>query len=394
MFYILCLLFLSCLRSQNLPDYDHNYLMLTKMSWQQSISLITFSWHLPKMVNSNPAVSAWIHDQEDTLLILWCPRKAWKPPCQYSMYRAIDLLSPWSQSMNSKAHWKKSVQYDDFRYGHVIEDARIYSVQRSLYIAYSVKIKNQYFQHSSPLKYNKTTDNLYLDFPTNKVLPRAEEFGAPKNEKNWSPFVYRRHHASLADHYLSDKVLFVYSIVPHRIVITTAATSDPGHASAETVCLTEIVNDVTSIFPPTFTKVKQYSFWSWGEPRGGTQTELVDTVYGKKYLTFFHSNGKILHPAITTYFMGAYIFDSSPPFAISHVTIDPLLPNALYNDTAGWAYKAVDYIVYPIGYVVRNDTVYLSVGKNDNSGWIVALNLTALVVSMKPVGSKTVLNKL
>ena len=90
--------------------------------------------------------------------------------------------------------------------------------------------------------------------------------------------------------------------------------------------------------------------------------------------------------------MGAYLFESQPPFAITHFTTQPILPNALYNESYGWAYKAVDYIVYPLGYIVQGDVIHLSVGKNDNSGWIVVLNKTALVGSMMAVTSKVTIN--
>jgi len=126
--------------------------------------------------------------------------------------------------------------------------------------------------------------------------------------------------------------------------------------------------------------------WMHGVPRGGTPCELVRTRHGPKYLSFFHSHGRFNHPAILTWYMGAYLFEAEPPFAVEYMSNEPLYPKALYDETeGGWAYKAVDYIVYPLGFIVRNGTVYLSVGKNDNSGWIIALDMETLVDNMVSV---------
>lgn len=77
--------------------------------------------------------------------------------------------------------------------------------------------------------------------------------------------------------------------------------------------------------------------WTWGWPlRGGTPAQLIQSPYGPKYLTFFHSSGRVLSANIQTYFAGAYLFDPSPPFAITHVTRAPIVSNAMYNESFGW----------------------------------------------------------
>ena len=48
-----------------------------------------------------------------------------------------------------------------------------------------------------------------------------------------------------------------------------------------------------------------------------------------------------------------YSSDIYPPFGISHILKVPIYPKDLYDETqGGWAYKAVDYIVYPLGNIV------------------------------------------
>lgn len=84
-----------------------------------------------------------------------------------------------------------------------------------------------------------------------------------------------------------------------------------------------------------------------------------------------------------TFYIGAYLFDIKPPFRITHILSEPIYPKPLYDESVGWVYKAVDYIVFPMGYIINNNYIYLSVGKNDNSGFIVKLQKTSFLSTMK-----------
>ena len=120
---------------------------------------------------------------------------------------------------------------------------------------------------------------------------------------------------------------------------------------------------------------------------------LVETKHGPRYLTFFHSQCKCSIGYILTYYFGAYLFEAEPPFAITHWTPHPIIPKPLYDENNGWAFKAIDYIVFPIGLLVRNGTAFVSMGRNDNSGWAVVMNTAALVDDLLPVKSSVVVNK-
>ena len=166
-----CLLW-SCfakLVSTQLPEYERNYKILMDMSNLQSKLFILDAWHLPKMVNANPAVVVWPFGTKPLILLLWCPRKAWKPPCQYSLFESHVFYDPKIAGSKAPA-WKKSVEYDDFRYGHVVEDARVYRLQNRLHMVYSVRVQGSYIQHYTEIHYNTSADSLYLNFPTNKVV--------------------------------------------------------------------------------------------------------------------------------------------------------------------------------------------------------------------------------
>ena len=100
-----------------------------------------------------------------------------------------------------------------------------------------------------------------------------------------------------------------------------------------------------------------------------------------------------LFPSVT-YFMGAYLFEAEPPFAITHILPDPVIPQSAYNQSNGWAYKGIDYVVFPMSLhsVPSKDLLFLCFGRNDNSGWIAIFNQSALVADMMPVQSETKIN--
>ena len=80
--------------------------------------------------------------------------------------------------------------------------------------------------------------------------------------------------------------------------------------------------------------------------------------------------------------MGAYTFSSKPPFEITKMTPAPIVGKDFYKES--------DYfrrIIYPAGYVVSGDTIYISYGKDDQEIWIATLDKNGLkdaLVSAKP----------
>lgn len=60
------------------------------------------------------------------------------------------------------------------------------------------------------------------------------------------------------------------------------------------------------------------------------------------------------------------------------------------NESLGWAYKVIDYIVFPMGFVLDEQFIHLSYGKNDRDGWILKLNRSAFLASLRPVQSKVI----
>ena len=127
-----------------------------------------------------------------------------------------------------------------------------------------------------------------------------------------------------------------------------------------------------------------HKVWKYGQPRGGSQAELIDTPYGKRYLTFFHSSIKRGYNLVT-YFGGAYLFQSENPYEITHISSEPLSPKSFYNVSQGWMSKTLDFVVFPTAFIKTNDTLYVSFGVQDSSGYIVALNCTSFLLSLTPL---------
>jgi hypothetical protein len=409
-----CILIPHGASGQNLPEYELNYGRMMNQSRGQQGTIVIASVQLSKSVNTNPSIADWTFDNDgEEIIVLWCPRKAWKPPCQYSVISMAQLIEALAASSSESAPhrthkplvtWKKSVDYDRWRYGHVIEDARMYASHPYTYsdpdgmskmrpsplsIVYSVRDRGTtklFSTHITELIYNSSTKSLSIDYPPNIVKPDFSDITASsstpgRHEKNWSPFVYE------------NRSLLVYSIAPfHHIVGVnkTMIKSDVAdhmgnyyNVSMKAYSLHKTSSAVLASDCSSSSSGDKFAgAWSWGEPRGGSNTVLIETVHGLRYLSIFHSSGKVNHRVIHSWFMGAYLFSASPPFEMTHISSVPILPKALYDESTGWAYKTVDYIVYPLGLLVRGDSLYLSVGKNDAGGWIVQLNATALVASL------------
>lgn len=60
----------------------------------------------------------------------------------------------------------------------------------------------------------------------------------------------------------------------------------------------------------------------------------------------------------------------------------------MVNETLGWAYKVVDYIVFPMGFTIDDGFIYVSYGKNDKTPWCLKLDRGGLLASLKPVRTK------
>ena len=172
-----------------------------------------------------------------------------------------------------------------------------------------------------------------------------------RREKSWTPFDYR------------GDLMLAYSLDPHLIFRPI------GQGQCETIASTKGGVD-----------------WNWGPLRGGTPALAIDG----QYLAFFHSckemesvqskNEKSLH-----YFIGAYTFNIDPPFEIEKISPVPIIAKGFYHHTGFKPYWHPVRAVFPCGYIVDNDSIWVAYGREDHEVWVVRLDKKRLLNSLKDI---------
>ena len=227
------------------------------------------------------------------------------------------------------------------------EDARVFCIGDKYYVVY-----NDNMDLTFPSTWERRdmyiaeiiheNDHIYLGKPLRLVHER--KIRDRPWQKNWSPFEY------------NGKLLLSYSIKPHEIL-------EP--------------NLTTGICKAVYETEKDF-IWNYDAPRGGTPSALIDG----EYLSFFHSGTIHRTPSsefydIWHYYMGAYTFSASPPFAITKISSEPI------NHPEFYTYSHYSKrVIYPGGFVVDGANLYLSYGKDDCEIWIATIDLEELKKSL------------
>lgn len=234
------------------------------------------------------------------------------------------------------------------------EDARLISVKDTLYIVYSdnrdEKITKGGFRvYIAKLQVNgndiyNTNIDILTDYPGESNTIR---------EKNWVPFIFQ------------DNLLLAYSLDPHVIFQHTPGTN---HCDL-------------------FATSKSPINWNWGILRGGTPAMELDEGY---YFGFFHSSIKMAtqHSQgkdILHYFMGAYTFDLKPPFKIRMMSPEPIIDEGFYSGEIYKPYWHPVRAIFPGGFIIIDEFIYVVFGRQDHEIWITKLNKNDLLNSLVPV---------
>jgi hypothetical protein len=424
------------------------------ISANQTRDFIVDAWQLPG-TDYNICIEDWIFDLNE------------KPQNQSKSYALLSWYHyPGGRSLNynimeigpQRSDWKQ-VQYDWYelfqdhngtnRQNLVAHDARPILWHGKYYIEYASYPQKRQFHKLfyGQVYYSKQINALYILSPSIVLDPHKESLGIPvtgRHQKNWMPFVYQQqHHNSLNTHhrylnpyhrsYYKDNTTLlyqVYSVDPHVIVSTQLENVVDNHTYIDDQDILTIPN-ITTKYPQKEFLKQSYKrlavhriassqfvpgnsshssrtrFWDYGEARGGTPAKLIWTKpYGWRYLTFFHSQRHTGIYRVLSYYMGAYLFEPTPPFQITHMTPDPIICNPCYNESFGWAFRSIDYIIFPMSflvypsddgkrkkYMVKDDLykeriLFLTFGRNDRSGWVMTLNLSGLIDYMIPIDTK------
>lgn len=175
---------------------------------------------------------------------------------------------------------------------------------------------------------------------------------ANRVEKNWVPFEY------------AGQLFLSYNIEPHIIFRRP------------------FENETCELYTKSTTPLK----WKWGVVRGGTPAILING----KYLSVFHSSKAMcsLHSEgkpSRHYFLGAYLFDGEPPFAIEKISPKPIIGRHFYIGKKYPSYWAPIQAVFPCGIVQRGDFLWISYGRQDHEVWVAQIDTSILLQSLVEV---------
>lgn len=162
------------------------------------------------------------------------------------------------------------------------------------------------------------------------------------HEKNWIWFNH------------NDRWHFVYSFQPHVVV-----------ALNDGLNMTEYRSTIAAPVP-----------WLYGEIRGGTPPVRV----GDEYWSFYHSslawNGRKKR-----YYMGAYAFSATAPFAITRMTREPIIAGSDQDSRI----HGGPLVVFPCGAVLDDGQWTISMGLNDECAAWIQIPHKALEELVKPL---------
>ena len=284
-------------------------------------------------------------DREFLLTFRYCPDHKHQPWLSDIVIVVLDeSLSPISEPYVLKNRPKRSKTPSQ------AEDARLFSFKEKLFLIYNDNVDEIFFDNSkrrdmfiAELLYK---DGQFLLLPPLKLCYEAK-YDTQLQQKNWGPFEW------------NEQLYFSYSLDPHEVIIA------------------DLNNGCCYFSHKTEAKID----WKYGSLRGSTPPILVDG----EYLSFFHSSKKIKSPVshdwkLWHYFTGAYTFSAEPPFSINKISLQPIIAGDFY--TPSFLEKRV---IFPGGFVVSGNRLYMAYGKDDCEIWIATLDLGELKKSLIPI---------
>lgn len=165
-------------------------------------------------------------------------------------------------------------------------------------------------------------------------------------EKNWVLFDY------------DNKPYLSYTIDPHVIVKPSLINGDCKEIS----------------------RIQQKIHWPYGIIRGGTPAIKVDGTY----LGFFHSSAFDPATGFHTFYVGAYTFSPEPPFQLLKISSAPFSHPDFFS-TPRISIAAGKSVVFPGGFFVKEDKLYVCYGENDAAIKIMVIDKKKLMKSLVPV---------
>jgi predicted GH43/DUF377 family glycosyl hydrolase len=231
-------------------------------------------------------------------------------------------------------------------------DPRLLKVNNEIFMIYcSARKDDKHSMVSSQLNLCKikiSGDNALVEHNVSLKVPFQKKW-----EKNWVPFE-------------SEGNLFMeYQISPHIVIQVDTQSGFCSNLDYRGGSLCK-------------GRIK----WPFGLIRGGTPALVVDN----SYLGFFHSS---LYDSITnthTYYVGAYTFMQTYPFALEKISFEPFFSYDFYSTPKNE--KTSSNVVFPGGYVIKEDKIFLCYGENDDAIKIMKIDKENLYKNMRVLQKK------
>jgi predicted GH43/DUF377 family glycosyl hydrolase len=230
------------------------------------------------------------------------------------------------------------------------EDARFFSYKNRIFLIYNDNLEvtcPQRSQRRDMFIAELFDRDGHYELSLSLKLIYPPEYNQQLWQKNWTPFVY------------NDTLYLSYSINPHLVLIPDLKTGK---------CYRHQCTSFSSI-------------WPYGPFRGSSSAILIDG----EYLSFFHSG--IQEASIASwpwmvwhYFIGAYTFAATPPFALTRMTKNPILAPDFYTIS-----NRLKRVIFPGGFVIVDSSIYVAYGKDDCEIWIMTLDKEELKKALMPI---------
>ncbi|MEM8629571.1 MAG: hypothetical protein AAGF04_05875 [Chlamydiota bacterium] len=229
------------------------------------------------------------------------------------------------------------------------EDARLFLFRDKIYLIYNDNrdVKNPGVKQRRDIFITELYKNGSTYFTKRAIKLISEDDYSQQNwQKNWVPIIW------------NEELLISYTLDPHKVLKVDLITGK---------CV-------------TYTSTAPEILWNYGSLRGSsTPCVLEDEYFGffhsSRPLTSDASSGAILHH----YFAGAYTFLKDPPFSLTRVSKYPIAGPGFYT------HNTEKLVIFPGGFVIEGDFVYLVYGKDDREMWVATIPLVTLLESLVPV---------
>lgn len=226
------------------------------------------------------------------------------------------------------------------------EDPRLFRMNNKICLAFNATKENHYGRRVMFVGELSGLENFGFEV---SISAHDIEFESHSDQKNWVPFV------------AEGQLYFGYSLNPHTILAFNEYTKQVSALPNET---------------------KGEIDWKYGHIRGGTPA----IRWGDEYLAFFHSSFQ--SGSLRWYVMGAYTFESKPPFRVTRISEKPIMLRDFYTTRLQPIVNKTNRVVFPSGLVIEDGIIYISYGENDSAVKILEMEESELAKTLRNVTAK------